>query len=343
MTNQGGLSVVYTGSIDGKDVVVKVGSHEDISREVRMYKALNATDESLKHTPFVKLYSAYTDPGLPGEQGYMTMQKAKSTLRDAIPLVRQWSEGARIRFALQVASCILNSLKYMHESGYVHYDLKPDNIAIDFQLQENAFDTGNDVCPATFLLDLGLTQDIRNPEVGFAVGSPLYYSYAHTLSQVAFSADIESLGHILAELLVGYPLYWYILREADGNEITNPVSMMFQVSKFRISSDFDTRIREELMKKLNSHEYLVDLLVQMISYEPVVKCSPPRKYCIPPESADTVPEIEELQRNIASVLAQLRGGRTGFVVYRGHRYKLRTGSRGGKYILVGPNKQKVYM
>lgn len=104
-------------------------------------------------------------------------------------------EDRSIRIALQVA----RALQYLHERGYVHRDIKPQNILV----------TADGVAK---LADLGLARysgDMTVTATGVTVGSPHYMAPEMAEGQKAIDirADIYSLGVTLYHMLVGETPY----------------------------------------------------------------------------------------------------------------------------------------
>ena len=62
----------------------------------------------------------------------------------------------RVLTILDIINQLIVSLKMVHSSGYVYNDLKPDNVAIDF---DNV--NGN---PVATLIDLGLATKYKHPD-----------------------------------------------------------------------------------------------------------------------------------------------------------------------------------
>ena len=98
-------------------------------------------------------------------------------------------------FALRVIREIAGALNYAHEKGFVHRDVKPDNILLR--------DDGS-----AALTDFGIARALDNvarvTRTGAVVGTPHYMSPEQARGkQIDGRADLYSLGVVLYEMLVG--------------------------------------------------------------------------------------------------------------------------------------------
>ncbi|MEL6344925.1 MAG: protein kinase [Myxococcota bacterium] len=104
--------------------------------------------------------------------------------------------------ALATLRAITEGLRFAHERGFVHRDLKPGNVLID--LRHEAFQPR--------ISDFGLVKEVAAPEQTMrgAVLGTLSYAAPEQLedsASVTTKADMFSLGAMMVELLTGAPLY----------------------------------------------------------------------------------------------------------------------------------------
>jgi serine/threonine protein kinase/WD40 repeat protein len=193
---QGGMALVYL-ALDRKasdhPVVIKAPHSEMLkepsfaSRFVREIRAL----VKLKHPNIVEVYDVSEHEGIP----FMVMQYlAGGTLRDM--------KGRAASQGVAAADCPIywladaaNALDHIHAKGYLHRDVKPDNLLLDVQGKVYLGDFG--VAKVINQIDAARPQTMLT-QIGQTIGTPQYMapelilakSFDHRVDQYALGVTV---------------------------------------------------------------------------------------------------------------------------------------------------------
>ena len=196
LLGEGGMAKVYFGVQTRlkRRVAVKVMEgfllkDENFSR--RFLKEAE-TAANLNHPNIVTIY----DVGQAGDSYYMVMEYLDGTLKDRIKRARdEGGNGLDDAEAVRVLGAMALALEYAHNQGYIHRDIKPDNIM---------FRNGG----TPVLVDFGIAKAIgtttKLTKTGMSIGTPHYMSPEQIRGQeVDGRADLYSLGVLFYEMLTG--------------------------------------------------------------------------------------------------------------------------------------------
>ena len=130
------------------------------------------------------------DVGRQGDLHYIAMEYLTGG-----PILSKDGQPREVAFALRVTREIATALGYAHAKGFIHRDVKPDNVLLR--------DDGS--CALT---DFGIARAsdsaTRMTRTGAVIGTPHYMSPEQARGKVVDGrADLYSLGVVLYELLVG--------------------------------------------------------------------------------------------------------------------------------------------
>ncbi len=190
---QGGMATVYLGVQEnlGREVAIKVLTPEMFRDEQYRSRFLNEahTASRLSHPNIVTIH----DVGQVGDFCFIVMERLQESLVE------------RVKFkpdlmlppieAFKIIRQVAGALYYAHEEGFIHRDIKPDNILFR-----------KDGTPV--LVDFGIARALDSQAqlttTGMIIGTPHYMSPEQCRSeQIDGQSDIYSLGIVLYEILTG--------------------------------------------------------------------------------------------------------------------------------------------
>jgi len=196
---RGGMAIVYKATQEsvGRTVALKILSpnHSDETFTERFLREAKIIS-NLTHPNIITVF----DAGVYHSYHYMSMEYISGkTLRDARDDIPRTQKVAILK---QIAL----ALDYAGKKGYVHRDIKPDNI----MLHEDG---------RAVLMDFGIARGDSTTSgltiTGKAIGTPYYMSPEQTKGiNVDSRSDIYSLGVVLFQVLTGHVPY-------DGNSFVD--------------------------------------------------------------------------------------------------------------------------
>ncbi|MEO8461084.1 MAG: protein kinase [Dokdonella sp.] len=234
---RGGMATVYLAiqqSVD-REVALKVMSPalladpnfgERFLREARIAARLH-------HRHVVGIH----DIGRADDHHYIAMEYIAGG-----PVLAKGEQARPVVFALQAIREIATALDYAHEKGFIHRDVKPDNIL----LRDDS---------SAVLTDFGIARAndsaTRMTRTGAIVGTPHYMSPEQARGkQIDGRADLYSLGIVLYELLVGRVPY-----HADDSLAVGIMHITQPVPQLPVALDALQPLIEKLLAKDPADRY----------------------------------------------------------------------------------------
>lgn len=194
--NTGSTSKVYL-AFDNKlkrNVAIKILS-PSYSREKRITKRFvkeARTAAQLQHSNIISIY----DVGKEKNYYYIVMEYLRESLRDKIK--KNLFKNSSVE-TLKTVKLIASALSYAHRRGFIHRDIKPDNIM---------FRSDGTVVVADFGIVKALKSGSNLTKTGMSIGTPRYMSPEQIRAKkVDGRSDIYSLGIVLYEMLTGQTPY----------------------------------------------------------------------------------------------------------------------------------------
>lgn len=178
---------------------------------------------------------------------------------------------------------LTRAMLYLHGFGIAHRDIKPTNILVDPSrvcLKICDFGSAKKLEPNQASVSYICSRYYRAPEL--TVGSSVYTTMI----------DIWGLGCVIAEMFLGKPIFQGQTPELQLREISKllgppPNSFFFKANPNYRGNMYTTRLFtgtvEERFRQIfsNSPPDAIDLLMQILVYDPEQRASPRRVLCHP--------------------------------------------------------------
>jgi serine/threonine protein kinase len=200
--SSGGFGGVYLANdlILDRKVALKVLSPDHLEDKKTIAKFIREifNAASLEHSNIIRIYELGSSNRLP----YATMEYIDGEdLRETVISVRQFNLSVMRTLFIQVCK----ALEFIHRKGFIHCDVKPENILIDREGSTKLTD---------FSLLKPMNESVR-PSTETLWGTPTYMAPEIIEGSVVDQrADIYSLGILLYEMRTGVPPF-----EGSDNEI----------------------------------------------------------------------------------------------------------------------------
>ena len=280
----GGMATVYRAKrrADGLIAALKI-PQERYANETRFLHRLHREAEvlkRLKHPNIVRVY----EHGKAGNTHFISMELVDGPSLDELITERKLSPELTLKILLPVAE----ALKYMHDQGFLHRDLKPGNIMIYRNAIKN-----NDIDPSGVrLMDFGIAagkEFTRLTAAGSRIGTPTYMSPEQARGRpLNEKSDVYSLGVVLYEALVGEAPF-----QGDFEQVAR--------------KQIHERPVPPIQKNPYIHPVLNDLVMRMLDKDPEKRPNLGEVIA----TLKTFPKVEaspQLKEPLLAVAAEDRGG-----------------------------------
>jgi serine/threonine protein kinase len=299
---EGGMAKVYFGVQEKlkRDVAIKILEPlllKDEDFALRFLKEAE-TAANLIHPNIVTIY----DVGQEENHYYMVMEFLAGTLKDRIRTAQNevtLTQGYTPVTALKIVRQVASALDYAHKRGFIHRDIKPDNIMFR-----------HDGTPV--LVDFGIAKAVgattKLTRTGMSIGTPHYMSPEQIRGQeIDGRADFYSLGIVFYEMLIGaVPFTASDYIAVAMKHLSEPVPTLPDYLA-QYQTVLDKMLAKEKAARVQDGQELIQLLDSYIDNKPLAPQAPPT--VSPPN--ETMLELEQTRLDEIAKPRKKRGrGRT---------------------------------
>lgn len=164
---------------------------------------------------------------------------------DLTLFMRMFSFNEKLKYYKIIIDQLLNALLQLSLKGIIHRDIKPDNILIDYEYDDETLLLLKD--PVVYLADFGLgvqlpcDKQFRNIKLSYEVGTPLYLSPEMLSRHKNYNEKVDMWG-------LGITLVTYFL----GEPFTYPSTKSFDLAN---DVDINAIIYEILDNLMEDHSF----------------------------------------------------------------------------------------
>lgn len=201
MLGSGGMGVIYRARHLILDKILAIKVLHNVSADHNLIMRFQREAKAASSISHVNVITVYDFGIIDGVKPYMVMDYLPGrTLAEVL----EEQGSLSVRATLDIADQVLAALAHAHKKGILHRDLKPGNIMLVQEAEDDPI--------LVKILDFGLAKlvdrddQVSLSQVGAAMGSPAYMSPEQASGmKVDQRADLYSLGCVIFELLSGQP------------------------------------------------------------------------------------------------------------------------------------------
>ncbi|MGL4574129.1 MAG: serine/threonine protein kinase, partial [Burkholderiaceae bacterium] len=230
----------------GAPILLKVFSKDYLAH----YRREAAAAMQLNHPHIVRCVDTATDAD--GTAWIAYPHIGGGSLREGLD-GRLWSS----RQILDCAADILRGLTHMHSHGWIHCDIKPDNIILD-----------NSEGVALYkLVDLGAATTVREARTGkHAIGSPAYTAPERLFDGFGTQSDLYSVGVVCFEMATGHLPFIGSVKEIYQGHLSGTPAFR-EIENADLRSLIESLMEKQPSRRLRSTSDALAAVLAMINNE----------------------------------------------------------------------------
>jgi serine/threonine protein kinase len=235
---------------------INIKTEEKVALKIPVLKDNVDKQKSLMEE--AKIYNKISNPEKGIANVKITQYKDKKIivmdlLGESLEKIMEEEKKMNIEMVVIYAIQMMEIMQYIHEMGYIHRDIKPDNFVVDRKDKEKLY-----------CIDFGLAkkytkknkQHIEQTETGKFCGTARYASRtAHLCLDQSRKDDMESIGYLLIYLYKG-KLPWQGIKEQE------------KVKRYKLIGEKKMKISNEELCKSMPKEFTVYMkYIQSLDFE----------------------------------------------------------------------------
>lgn len=249
----GSFGTIYKGQNirTNEYVAIKV---EPINSEIKMLKNETKIYQFLNGCQFVPQIKWF---GKDETNYYMVINLLGNSLQDLINKYKKFS----LALTLKIGIKMLNIIKFVHEKGLVHRDIKPHNFLFEINSLDKLYIIDFGFCKT--YLDNKTKKHIKESKISALIGSPNYASInSHIKNELSRRDDLESIFYMLFYLYNG-TLPWF---EISDNNLIFKIKKELKFDLPPVLIEFIRYIREMKFDEAPNYYLFIDKFKREIEF-----------------------------------------------------------------------------
>mmetsp|Transcript_32012 Transcript_32012/g.89625 ORF Transcript_32012/g.89625 Transcript_32012/m.89625 type:complete len:406 (+) Transcript_32012:66-1283(+) len=271
VTGQGSFGVVFQATVDGGKEVVAI---KKVLQDKRFKNRELQIMRLLSHPNVVQLKNSFFTNGETLDEVFLNLvlEYVPDTVHRVSRQYSKMKQPISLIYVKLYMYQLLRALAYIHSLGVCHRDIKPQNLLLDPQtsiLKLCDFGSAKILVKGNPNVSYICSRYYRAPELIF--GATLYTT----------AIDVWSSGCVMAELLLGHPLF---PGESGVDQLVEIIKVLGTPSKEQIQC-MNQNYTDFKFPKIKPHPWhkifrprtspdAIDLIVKMLQYDPVARIDP---------------------------------------------------------------------
>lgn len=190
---QGGMACVYKAREKGTPNIYALKLLKDQFRQheefLQIFEREAEHMRDLQYPNIVRFYKFVVEE----DAAYIIMEYVDGfPLKKYIRRAQRNDEPFPVSEVVRIMAQIARAISYIHQEGYIHYDIKPGNVLL------------RSTDGRAYLTDLGITNAFGSADVLPGAGTPAYMPYEQQAGELSdFTVDIYALAVMIFEMLAG--------------------------------------------------------------------------------------------------------------------------------------------